>query len=167
MIMEIEMEEIKNTREFADKVSRLLNQINRNNGAFEQACVKFFGVTSSQAGTLLHLPLKQTLRMNELSEASGVETSTMTRMVDQLVEKGLVIRQTDAKDRRIVLISLTPQGQKMHKELSGALAGFYTDSLDDITEAEREIIIQVLERLKTSIEKGLENCCNKYCNRQG
>jgi DNA-binding MarR family transcriptional regulator len=155
------------TRDFANKVSVLLGQISRNNETYEHACVNFFGVTSSQGGTLLNLPAKQTLPMNELSSVSGVDNSTMTRMVDQLVEKGLVLRQADEKDRRLVRIGLTPAGQKLRQELNDALANFYMDSLEEIPEAERAAIINSLERLKSSIEKGLERCCQKYCNRQG
>jgi DNA-binding MarR family transcriptional regulator len=166
MIMEIELEGLKNTQVFADKVSILLNQINKNNSTFEQACLKAFGITSAQAGTLLNLPSKGTMMMNELSNAAGVDTSTMTRMVDQLVEKGLALRHADAKDRRLVRVGLTPQGQKMHQELGDALTYYHMESLEDITESEREITIQVLERLKNAVDKGLENCCNKYCSQQ-
>ena len=167
MMMEIEINNLKNTQVFADRVAKLLNQINRNNSTFEQACMKAFEITSAQAGALLNLPSKGTMMMNELSSAANVDTSTMTRMVDQLVEKGLVVRHADAKDRRLVRVGLTPQGQKMHKELGEVLASYYMESLEDITEPEREIIVQVLERLKNAVDTGLETCCNKYCKNQG
>jgi DNA-binding MarR family transcriptional regulator len=167
MIMEIEINNLKNTQVFADRVSKLLNQINKNNSTFEQACMKAFGITSAQAGALLNLPSKGTMMMNELSSAAGVDTSTMTRMVDQLVEKGLAVRQADAKDRRLVRVVLTPQGQKMNRELGDALSFYHMESLEDISEPEREITIQVLERLKNAVDKGLESCCNNYCKQQG
>jgi DNA-binding MarR family transcriptional regulator len=166
MIMEIELNGLKSSKEFANKVAVLFGQINKNNNTFEQACYKIFTITTSQADTLLKLSPKEALRMNELSEAAGVDTSTMTRMIDQLIDKELVLRQADDKDRRIVRVGLTPQGKKMQKELSEALSTYYIESLDDISESEREIIIQVLERLKNAVDKGLENCCNKYCNHQ-
>jgi DNA-binding MarR family transcriptional regulator len=167
MNMEIELNVMKNNKEFADRVSGLFGQITKNNGAFEQACFRIFGVTTAQADTLLNLPAKHTLRMNELSAAGGVDTSTMTRMVDQLVDKGLALRQADARDRRIVQVGLTEAGQKMRREISDALTSYYMESLDDISEPERLIIIQVLERLQTAMAKGLQNCCDKYCNREG
>jgi DNA-binding MarR family transcriptional regulator len=163
MMMEIEINNLKNNHEFADRVAKLLNQIHQNNSTFEQACTKAFKMTSTQAGALLNLPTRGTMMMNELSSAAGVDTSTMTRMVDQLIEKGLAVRHADAKDRRLVRVGLTPEGQKMHKELGEVLASYYMESLEDITEPEREIIVQVLERLKNAVDNGLENCCNKYC----
>ncbi len=154
------------TGEFDSEIHHLLDQINRNNQVYEQNCVAFFGVTTSQGGTLLSLNPKGTLSMNELSSAVGVDNSTMTRMVDQLVDKELVFRKTDEKDRRLVRIGLTPAGQKLHQKLAGALASFYKDSLDQIPSAERSVIIQSLETLNNAISQGLQRCCERYCSPQ-
>ena len=153
---------IKN-RDFANEVNRLLHQIAKTDDGYGSSCVAFFGVTTSQGGTLLALPLKDTLKMNELSASVGVDNSTMTRMVDQLVDKGLVFRQVDQKDRRLVCVGLTPAGQKLHRDLDRALRDFYADSLGEIREEERAVILQSLERLSSAMAKGVDNCCKKYC----
>jgi DNA-binding MarR family transcriptional regulator len=150
-------------RDFANEAHRLMDQITKNSQVYEESCVKFFGVTSSQGGTLLSLPLNKTLKMNELSNAMSVDSSTMTRMVDQLVEKGLVQRKADDKDRRLVQIGLTAAGQKLNQELAAALEKFYQDSLDQIPEIERSAILQSLETVSLAMSKGLEECCKRYC----
>jgi DNA-binding MarR family transcriptional regulator len=153
------------TSEFAETVHQLINQIAKNNQAYENACVNFFGVTTSQGGTILVIPVDATIKMNELSTVAGVDTSTMTRMIDQLVEKGLVIRKTGEKDRRHVHIRLTEAGRKLHQELSSALDKFYQDSLERIPEEKRDWIIDSLVTVNNAIGKGLEECCNRYCKR--
>lgn len=158
-------EQFSRNADFANEVRRLLRQIVKNNQGYEEACVAFFQVTSSQGGTLLAIPLKNTLRMNELSSSVGVDKSTMTRMVDQLVDKGLAFRKVDEKDRRLVHIGLTDSGQQLNKKLAKALRGFYKDSLGEIREGEREIIVQSLVILNSAIARGVENCCKRYCNR--
>jgi DNA-binding MarR family transcriptional regulator len=162
----VESGQFGRTGEFDSEIHHLLEQINRNNQVYEQACVAFFGVTTSQGGTLLSLTPKSTISMNELSSAVGVDNSTMTRMVDQLVDKELVFRKTDEKDRRLVRIGLTSAGQKLHQKLAGALAGFYKDSLDQIPETERTVIIRSLETLNNAIAQGLQRCCERYCGTQ-
>jgi DNA-binding MarR family transcriptional regulator len=152
-----------NAREFADKVHQLVNQIDKNNQAYEEACVNFFGVTSSQGGTILAIPVDSDLKMNELSAVVGVDTSTMTRMIDQLMNKGLVTRTTGEKDRRHVNIGLTEKGRKLHQELSGALDKFYQDSLEQIPVEERERIVNSLVTVNNAISHGLAECCNRYC----
>ncbi len=145
------------TRKFADEARHLIDQITKLNAGFESSCVAFFGVTSSQGGTILSLPVKDTLTMNELSNLVGVDNSTMTRMVNQLVDKSLVFRQADKKDRRLVCVGLTPEGQKLHEELADALENFYRDSLDSIKAEERAVIIESLKKLDSALTNGLEN----------
>jgi DNA-binding MarR family transcriptional regulator len=156
-------ERINEARIFTNEARRLMDQMAKNNQIYEEACVAFFGVTSSQGGTILSLPLENTLRMNELSNVMGVDNSTMTRMVNQLVEKGLVLRKADEKDRRLVHVGLTAAGRKLHEELAGALDNFYKDSLDQIPEEERTTIIESLTKVNSAMARGLENCCKKYC----
>lgn len=99
--------QFKHTGDFISEAHRLIDRIAQNNRVWEEKCVKFFGVTPSQGGTILSLSLENPLKMNELSNVVGVDNSTMTRMVDQLVEKGLVLRKAGDKDRRLVQIGLT------------------------------------------------------------
>jgi DNA-binding MarR family transcriptional regulator len=163
--METVTAQIVSTRDFVNEAHRLIDKIAQNNRVYEENCVKFFGVTTSQGGTILSIPLNSTLKMNELSKAAGVDTSTMTRMVDQLVDKGLVTRKTGEKDRRQVQIGLTITGKKLRQELAAALDNFYKDSLDQIPEKDREAIIESLLKVNEAIGKGLEECCKRYCQR--
>jgi DNA-binding MarR family transcriptional regulator len=161
----MESARIYNKQDFANTAQRLIEQIAKNNQVYEEACVNYFGVTSSQGGTILNLPQENTLKMNQLSKIVGVDNSTMTRMINQLVEKGLVERQASEKDRRLVQVGLTAAGKKLRQELAGALEQFYQDSLDKIPEKERTNIIQSLTAVNNAIGNGLEECCQKYCQR--
>lgn len=152
-------------RSFSIKVMNLMDAIVKNDQIFENACVNAFGVTTSQASVLLSFPAKDTLSMNELSSEVGVDTSTMTRMVDQLMSKNLVSRQADNQDRRIVRVGLTEIGFKLREAMKGAVEGFYKDSLDEIPVDKRAMIISCLEILNRAFSKGLENCCKKYCHK--
>jgi DNA-binding MarR family transcriptional regulator len=159
----VKSKQIEATRDFVHEAHHLIDRIAQNNRIYEESCIKFFGVTSSQGVTILSLPLSSTLKMNELSKAVGVDNSTMTRMVSQLVDKGLVERKAGDSDRRLVQIGLTPRGQKLHQELATALDKFYKDSLDQIPEKERAAIVESLVKVNDAISKGLEECCKRYC----
>lgn len=50
--------------------------------------------------------------MREIAIHMGLAVSTVTGIVDRLVQKGLVIRQRPEEDRRIVEVKLTPRGLK-------------------------------------------------------
>ncbi len=145
-------------RDFAGQVLHLISDLVKNNEMCDRECVAQYGVTASQGYTMLSLPEEDTLSMNELSKAMSVDNSTMTRMVDQLVDKALVYRKPDEKDRRLVLIGLTAQGQKLRTALEEELKNFYKLALDGISEEESLGIIHGLQRLNGAIAKAIASC---------
>ena len=83
-----------------------------------------YGEQSEQAGPLRELGDSQvmvlfTLRhqgtqlTSELARRYNVTNPTMTRIVDELVKKGLVERQPDTKDRRCIFLELTKAGREV------------------------------------------------------
>lgn len=56
-------------------------------------------------------------RINDLATDLGLEASTVSRHVSKLVEKGLVVREADAVDRRASAVRLTPEGLAMRDRL--------------------------------------------------
>lgn len=51
-------------------------------------------------------------RMGQLASSLGVAMSTATGIVDRLVEQGLLVRQEDPEDRRLVVVRLTDRGRE-------------------------------------------------------
>ena len=46
-----------------------------------------------------------------LAEACLLQQPTMTKLLDRMVRDGLVARAPDARDRRVVRVALTPEGE--------------------------------------------------------
>jgi len=72
-----------------------------------------------------------------LCRALHYDTGSMTRMLDRLQEKGLVTRQRDTSDRRLVFLRLTDVGESLIPKIQPALrralrrhlAGFTPDEV--------------------------------------
>jgi DNA-binding MarR family transcriptional regulator len=97
--------------------------------------------------------------MNELSEAMGLANSTMTRMVDHLLGKGLVCRRPSEEDRRLVLVGLTALGQQVRRNLESARQDLLQTVLAETREDERPAILHALEKLIELTGKALQACC--------
>jgi DNA-binding MarR family transcriptional regulator len=67
-------------------------------------------VTMPQAKLLYLLGAAGDLHMSELVTRLGVSLSTVSGLVDRIVDAGLATRREDAVDRRQVVVSLTPAG---------------------------------------------------------
>ena len=60
---------------------------------------------------------KGQITVTELSEILGVSPPSTTAMVDRLVKKGFLIREHSSKDRRKVIISISPEAKEDIEDL--------------------------------------------------
>jgi len=84
--------------------------------------------------------------MTELAQASAVDRTSLTRTIDGLVLRDLVIRSTPPKDRRTVLVEASPEGRRLAAEVLvkiQALENQWLEVFDD----------DALDRLAGDLEK--------------
>jgi DNA-binding MarR family transcriptional regulator len=70
-------------------------------------------VTMAQMRVLMLLSAIGEARMSDLAHELGIAPSTLSSLVDRLVEGGLAARRDDPRDRRSVLVALAPAGSKV------------------------------------------------------
>ena len=86
-------------------------------------------------------------RMTDIARALDVTLATLTVACDRMQKKDLIERTRAEKDRRVVMVSLTPTGQaawqyheKFHHDLIDA-------ALADMSEEEQNALSRALEKL--------------------
>jgi MarR family transcriptional regulator, organic hydroperoxide resistance regulator len=94
-------------------------------------------LTMPQLKVLFILHAEDGASMGRLATALGVTLSTVTGIVDRLVEHGLVQRQEDPQDRRLVVCRLTPRAlttvERLHQAGRLRLGSVLADlSLDEL-----------------------------------
>jgi DNA-binding MarR family transcriptional regulator len=70
-------------------------------------------LTVAQLRILLFLYMRGSARMSDIASGLGITLPTATGIVDNLVKKSLVARETDPQDRRLVICTLSAPGQKL------------------------------------------------------
>lgn len=78
-----------------------------------------YGLTMSTAFILLNIDEKKGTPSTKLGPKMGMEANSLTRILKNMEEKGLIIRKPDEEDKRMVLIFLTEEGKK-NKEIAKA-----------------------------------------------
>ena len=97
--------------------------------------------------------------MNELSEKMNLNSSTMTRILDNLVRDKYISRDKDEFDRRIVVVSLTDTGMKVAKELDITVKAYYKKVIANIPKGQVEDVLKSVNILQKAFEKSNPNCC--------
>lgn len=78
------------------------------------------GLTGAQADAVVVIGQAEPLSLKELGDLLIAEAGHPSRLVDRMVEAGLVERRPAGDDRRRIVISLTPQGRRMEKRILAA-----------------------------------------------
>jgi DNA-binding MarR family transcriptional regulator len=144
---------------FVDEVDRLMRRLDRNIECCDRALVTCCGLTAAQASSLLTLRDHGPLTMNEFAAEMKLHATTMTRMVDALVDKGLVERQNDRQDRRIVCVALTSEGRETAGLVQDTKRDMLGDAFAGLSPAEQSTILQALGRLTAAAEQLGSHCC--------
>lgn len=82
--------------------------------------------------------------MGEVRRATSIDDSTLTKVVDQLVSRGLVFRVADAKDRRKVLICTTEKGQAAVRQLGRKIDKRSREIMPQMSDATRKEVVRYL-----------------------
>ena len=111
------------------------------------------GISFQQWVVLMHLRDGIATTIAGLCEALRHDSGAMTRLIDQLEERGFIERQRQSADRRVVDLALTPAGRKIVESLvpltvdtlNSALAGFTKADVQQLQSLLRRIITRVGE----------------------
>jgi DNA-binding MarR family transcriptional regulator len=103
--------------DWKDIMDRILNSYNAISKSINPANLYKIELTSSQIKVLATFTERECYSMTELSQILSVTLPTMTAMIDRLILSGLVKRERDERDRRVVLVRLTGDGKKVISNL--------------------------------------------------
>ncbi|MDC4233761.1 MarR family transcriptional regulator [Actinomyces sp. B33] len=81
-----------------------------------------------------------------------VSSGTMTNRIDRLESRGLVARSPSARDRRAIVVTLTPSGRGLVDEALAALLACEEEILSPIDDADRDEATRLLRALLLPLE---------------
>jgi DNA-binding MarR family transcriptional regulator len=85
-----------------------------------------------------------------LAEMAGVARATMTGLIDTLERDGLVKREPDPVDRRMMFVHLTPAGQELLAQVLPPHFQQISTLLEPLNEAERKTLVKLLAKIVRS-----------------
>jgi len=104
-------------------------------------------ITMAQLKVLMLLSVVGEQRMSDLAGQLGVSLSTVSGLVDRLVDAGLVQRREAAADRRQVLVSVTAEGSRFMDRFQELGAGHLRQLLAQLDTESLAIVRRAIEVL--------------------
>jgi DNA-binding MarR family transcriptional regulator len=109
----------------------------------EQRC----GITSAQLWAIAELSHRPGLRVSELATAMCVHPSTASNLLDKLERKGLVKKERQSQDQRVVRLTLTEQGRKTLADAPHPTRGILQNALFTLPEDVLKSLVADLDAL--------------------
>jgi DNA-binding MarR family transcriptional regulator len=114
----------------------------------EELRVEMGAVTLHQLGALHTIHRRGSVTMSELADALGATSmSTATQMGDRLARLGLVQRDHDSQDRRVVRLSLTPRARTLLERSLALRRRALKQALSSLDDEELATLVELTERV--------------------
>ena len=110
-------------------------------------------LTVSQLDILVCLDRTKGLPLSEVADRLLVTGGNVTGIIDRLENAGLVTRQRDSKDRRIVWARLTEKGYGIYRQLMPRYIETMNRINSYLTSAERKELMRLLKKMSTGAHK--------------
>ena len=115
---------------------------------FTQEC-RDLDITPAQYEILLAVRFQPGIDATHLSQLVALDRSSLASALDRLERKNLILRHTDAHDRRLKLIHPAPEGAKLLRSAEDAFARAQKRILQPLTRSEQWQFLRLLEQLVT------------------
>lgn len=106
------------------------------------------GLTPPQYYVLATIGYSGTLPFGEIGAKMMVTVSNLTGIVDRLAAKGLVVRERDKQDRRIVYVKLTDKGSKLYKVAISTFEKSVAQVFSPLNQSQQKEISSLLRKIQ-------------------
>lgn len=116
------------------------------------------GVTFHQFVILDAVAKKAGRDLADLHKILSVEKSTTTRLVNPLLQKGLLKRDKAEHDSRAVTLTLTEEGRDTHRRVWMCLEGFFQNITRSIPEKRQEGVLEAVKVFTAAMRRAAVEC---------
>jgi len=120
----------------------------------EQCANSGYAITSDELAVLMITAQNQAesgLKQTEIAATLAKDKAVITRLVNSLSKKGLVVRAADQQDRRAVRVCLSPAGSQavthLQPQLEQLLRRIYADIDQQDFDTTRDVLARILKHV--------------------
>jgi DNA-binding MarR family transcriptional regulator len=111
-----------------------------------------YGLSTRQYWALQHLGKQQGCSMVNLSRVLFTDKSNVTGIIDRLECLNLVTRTSDVRDRRVILLTLTPKGHALYETVREHHIARIHDVLHAARDTQQDSLLNYLDAISRNIE---------------
>jgi DNA-binding MarR family transcriptional regulator len=134
---------------FAESIFNLFKAIKNESEECGKLCG---GLNEKELIIIIYIGKNENVKMSDISENIEAPMSTLTSIVDKLVERKFLTRDHSAEDRRVINVSLTSNGKAAYDIILTKRKNMAEKILSQLNEKEQTVFISHLNLLTSSIK---------------
>jgi MarR family transcriptional regulator, organic hydroperoxide resistance regulator len=119
---------------------------------YNQQAAKYKG-TMSIGFALLNIHSEEGTPATKIAPMMGLEARSLTRLLKSMEEKGLIYREADKYDKRLVRIYLTREGKKNKEKARETVLRFNEAVREVIPNQKLDVFFEVVQGINRMIER--------------
>ena len=104
-------------------------------------------ISPPQFGALVLIEANRGISQSAIAAALRFDRSTLVQIIDRLEERGLVVREVSARDRRSHALKLTEEGERQLTELKRLVAAHEEHITGRLDAGEKRTLAELLRRV--------------------
>ncbi|SET49623.1 MarR family winged helix-turn-helix transcriptional regulator [Paenibacillus sp. NFR01] len=104
-------------------------------------------LTDSQLTVLELLQERDAMKPSDLAPHLATSPAAVTMLLDRMEKHGLIARERDEADRRIVWISITDNGKRETERGLKIRSDFFAEALDPISSHNQQLLLYLMGKL--------------------
>jgi DNA-binding MarR family transcriptional regulator len=141
---------------YSVELAEITSQLFANCNEKESRHATKYGVSIVESRCIRKLREKKQLTVNQMAQEMSLTSSRVTRIIDGLVAKKMVVRESGENDRRVYNLLLTPKGEKLANDLIQDHIKIHEQIIDNVPEKYHHLMIEILQQLNKAVEAWLE-----------
>ena len=100
---------------------------------------------------------KKTVRVSDVSTAMQGTMPSITKLVNELCDLGVMNKRQSKNDKRVFTLKLTAKGEKYYDIYVRRFHAWLADQMQSIPDEDVEAAVRTIEKVKAIVEKGRED----------
>jgi DNA-binding MarR family transcriptional regulator len=130
-----------------DQAGHLLRRAHQRHTSLFVEMMGSIDLTPTQFAALARIREGGPATQNHLGRMTAMDPATIQGVVRRLVARGLVARQPDPDDRRVMVLSLTEAGERLARRAVAVARRITRETLAPLPAAQRALFVDLLRKL--------------------
>ena len=151
------MNKVKLFREYTRELEKNLENMNQSD------CCQC-NVNTLQCFLVVEIGRQPGICIKDLAQSLKLDKSGISRAIEELVQKGFVLREPSKKDRRCVILTLTKDGETRFNQIENDMDKKFKEVFSYIDKEKQDMVLEALQLYNDACKKAENTCCKTEGN---